>query len=1043
MPASGTVGSRTLISGWLFLILVGRGFAPMKDSMSRAWKGYVLAVAVTAGAALLRWALPEALGPTPFLAFYLAWVGAAVFGGLGPGLLATAASWLCLELLFNYTPAQIIFSDPTELIRFVILMAGGLAVSLVGGGLRRGRIRQRQQMQTLADLTQLTGLGQLLIRDNQDRIVHWSEGCARLYGFTAEQAIGRVSHELLRTEFSQPMETIRAKLHETGRWEGELTHHRADETAVHVASLWVLRNGTANPVVLEVNNDITDRKQAEEALRRSEEQFHRLFEDDLTGNFISTAEGQILLCNPAFATIFGFSRSQEAVGTSIVDLYLDPRERQPLVERLKKEGRIERLEVWRKRRDGEPIHIVENLVGHFNEQGQLHEIKGYLLEDTERKREQEALRESEQRLALVLSGTRVGMCYRDIATGEIRCTEQFARLWGLRTTTTTTMTTTTLSQVYHYQDWAERVHPEDMPRVETEQHRCLSERVPCEVEYRIVWPDGSVHWIAERGVYQYDPDGRPTHLLGIFLDITERREGEEAIRESEERFRILADANPLIIWVTDPTGRMQFVNRAYCEFFGTTLEKLQSEGWQPLIHPDDAPAYTEPYFECLRAHKPYHAQARVRRYDGQWRWIESYGQPRFSASGEFLGIAGSSPDITERKQAEEALRELTSTLESKVAQRTAELLHRTRQLQKLTLELSETEDRERQRMAEILHDDLQQVLAAAKFQLSLMRSRAKNDSSLQATAAQVDQMLKDAIDKSRSLSHELSPPVLQHGDLGETLRWLASQMQAKHGLTVDVRANGGVHLCSDAIKALLYKTAQELLFNAAKHAHVNQAKVQVRQHGQCVCLVVSDRGRGFDPQELRNAAGFGLLNIRERVELLGGRMKIRSAEGKGSVFFIVVPADETIGTDSEVETRPSARAPRAKRAAREDRGRVRVLLADDHEIVRQGLISMLSEEHTVEVVGEAANGREAVTLADQLRPDVVIMDVSMPIMNGEEATRQIKKDLPETRIVSLSMWEEPEVRERMYQAGAESYVLKTSPTEELLAAIRGRSTSGR
>ena len=114
-----------------------------------------------------------------------------------------------------------------------------------------------------------------------------------------------------------------------------------------------------------------------------------------------------------------------------------------------------------------------------------------------------------------------------------------------------------------------------------------------------------------------------------------------------------------------------------------------------------------------------------------------------------------------------------------------------------------------------------------------------------------------------------------------------------------------------------------------------------------------------------------------------------------------------------------------------------MLLADDHEIVRQGLVALLSEEDTVEIVGEAANGREAVDLADRLQPDVVIMDVSMPVMSGDEATRQIKRHLPQTRIIALSMYEDPRRWSRMHQAGAESYVLKTAPSEELLAAIRG------
>ena len=118
---------------------------------------------------------------------------------------------------------------------------------------------------------------------------------------------------------------------------------------------------------------------------------------------------------------------------------------------------------------------------------------------------------------------------------------------------------------------------------------------------------------------------------------------------------------------------------------------------------------------------------------------------------------------------------------------------------------------------------------------------------------------------------------------------------------------------------------------------------------------------------------------------------------------------------------------------------LRVLLADDHEIVREGLRSLLRDEHDIEVVGEAANGREAVDLAGRLKPDVIVMDVSMPLIEGDDATRQIKMYLPRTRVIALSMYDQAEKREAMYRAGAERYILKTAPAEELLAAIRDRA----
>ena len=199
------------------------------------------------------------------------------------------------------------------------------------------------------------------------------------------------------------------------------------------------------------------------------------------------------------------------------------------------------------------------------------------------------------------------------------------------------------------------------------------------------------------------------------------------------------------------------------------------------------------------------------------------------ATGQLHGFAKITRDITERKRTEQALREANATLESKVDQRTAELEHRARQLQKLTLELSEAEDRERKRLAEILHDDLQQILAAAKFHLSLLGSRVKSDPSQQAIVTEVEQMLMEAIQKSRSLSHELSPATLHQGDLAEILGWLAGQVRAKHGLSVTVEAFGNVDTPSDALKMFLYKAAQELLFNVVKHARVNEARIRVRR----------------------------------------------------------------------------------------------------------------------------------------------------------------------------------------------------------------------
>ncbi len=255
----------------------------------------------------------------------------------------------------------------------------------------------------------------------------------------------------------------------------------------------------------------------------------------------------------------------------------------------------------------------------------------------------------------------------------------------------------------------------------------------------------------------------------------------------------------------------------------------------------------------------------------------------------------------ELKQSEEALRELNATLESRVTERTEELEHRTWQLEKLALELSQAEDRERKRLAVILHDDLQQQLAAAMFHVGLIRSRVKDDPSLCETTATVDQMLTEAMQTSRSLSHELFPAMLQHGTLAGAIEWLGNQMEAKHGLVVRVDAAGGVDSHSDTHKSFLYRATRELLFNVVKHAGVKEARVRLHRLGRHLGLSVSDRGHGFNPQTLRAAKGFGLFSIRERVELMGGRMKIRSAEGRGATFSIAI-TDGFVSIDERKQT---------------------------------------------------------------------------------------------------------------------------------------------
>jgi CheY-like chemotaxis protein/anti-sigma regulatory factor (Ser/Thr protein kinase) len=272
-------------------------------------------------------------------------------------------------------------------------------------------------------------------------------------------------------------------------------------------------------------------------------------------------------------------------------------------------------------------------------------------------------------------------------------------------------------------------------------------------------------------------------------------------------------------------------------------------------------------------------------------------------------------------------------------------------------------------------------------------------------------------------------------------------MKVKHGITVEVQTNDRAEPEAEQVRLFLFEAVRELLLNAIKYAKVDTVHVRMdsRADGE-VCVTVADNGVGFDPAQLGTASaiggtgGFGLFSIKERLNYLGGNMGMEAAPGRGSRFTLIAPARLSQPAEEKAAPIPLfsalASKPSADRIPAESDSKIRVIVADDHPVLRQGLARLLQEEPDIFVVGEAGDGRTAVDLTHKLKPDLVVMDVGMPIVNGLEATRQIRAKCPNVSVIALSMHEEPDMAASMREAGAAAYLTKGGPTERLIAVIR-------
>lgn len=474
-------------------------------------------------------------------------------------------------------------------------------------------------------------------------ILSWNRGAEAIFGYTAHEVVGGPGSMLMAPErlpdfaffTGQVSRGITVSQYETlcVRKDGRQIH-------VSVTGSPVTNSAGEVTVICAVRRDISESRAADHArallasiVESSDDAIHS-----------TTPDGTIVSWNPGAAAMFGYA-SQEIIGQSVGILASSRRDGELHwdAEALASGRPLTAFDTVLLDRNGCAIDVSLSLSPIRNTAGETLGVAGIARDIRKRVRAEQKLQESADLFRKGFEQAPFGMCVAGMDGHFIQVNAALCRMSGY-----------SQEELLNTQ-WGDLIHPEELAISLGKMEQLLKDPAGVvDAERRYVRHDGTVLLGHVRASLVQDHAGRPQYFVAHVEDITERKRAEAVLSESEQRFRVMADGCPTIMWVTDAEGGVQFINRAYKEIIGTTYEQTQGNKWQMALHPDDAAGYMRAFQRAVREHTSFRAEARARRADGEWRWLDSYAEPRLSAGGEYLGLVGLSPDITDRKQDEQA-----------------------------------------------------------------------------------------------------------------------------------------------------------------------------------------------------------------------------------------------------------------------------------------------------------------------------------------------------------------------------------------------------
>lgn len=562
--------------------------------------------------------------------------------------------------------------------------------------------------------------------------------------------------------------------------------------------------------------------------------------------------------------------------------------------------------------------------------------------------------------------------------------------------------------------WTEPLHPDDRERVTQMFLEAASRRAPFRVDFRLRRIDGEYRWCIGTGHPRFDSDGAFVGYIGSVLEVHERKEAERELSEREERFRTLADNMSQFAWMADATGRIYWYNQRWYEYTGTTLEEMQRCGWTQLHHPDHIERVGDRIQQSWDTGVPWEDTFPLRRHDGEFRWFLSRALPIRNAEGTIIRWFGTHTDITQQREFEEALCEA---------------------------------DRRKDEFLATLAHELRNPLAPIRTGLEIMRMSADNPSVITDTRETMERQLAhlvalvdDLLDVSRiskgkvKLCHQYIKLSTVFQDALDLCK--PTIHHAHHQLHVDQPAED-ITLFGDPHR--LSQILSNLINNSAKYTpRGGNIWVDAQLDGNEVVIAVKDDGIGIAREQLTQVfemfaqipkpdtmgymgLGIGLSLVKSFVELHGGTIAVASdGEGTGAVFSVRLPVATT--PSSEANIRSDQRERKSVTAPTEESRKV-LVVDDNHAAAKaMGLVIRLFGNE----VRTAEDGRAAVEAAREFQPDLIIMDIGMPIMDGYAAAREIRAQPwgQEMVLIALTGWGQDEDKQKTKEAGFDQHLVK-------------------